>query len=62
MHVRLFEVKLTLLSVCDMKTFILYHNLLLFSEIKLKEYGAESIEVIDNGSGVKEDNFQALSM
>ncbi|XP_071813914.1 mismatch repair endonuclease PMS2-like [Apostichopus japonicus] len=31
-------------------------------EIKLKEYGAESIEVIDNGSGVKEDNFQALTL
>lgn len=56
------EVTLTLLSFWDMKTFILCNNLLLFSEIKLKEYGAESIEVIDNGSGVKEDNFQALSM
>lgn len=30
-------------------------------EIRLKEYGSESIEVIDNGCGVEECNFAALS-
>lgn len=30
-------------------------------QIKLEEYGSESIEVIDNGCGVEEANFQALS-
>lgn len=32
-----------------------------FPEIKLKEYGSESIEVADNGSGVEEKNFAGLS-
>jgi hypothetical protein len=31
-------------------------------EIKLKDYGLESIEVSDNGSGVEESNFEGLSM
>ena len=31
-------------------------------QIKLEEYGSKVIEVIDNGCGVNEDNFQALSM
>lgn len=30
-------------------------------EIKLKEYGEESIEVSDNGCGVEENNFEGLS-
>lgn len=30
-------------------------------EIKLKEYGSEQIDVIDNGSGVEERNFDGLS-
>ncbi|XP_069701490.1 mismatch repair endonuclease PMS2 isoform X2 [Periplaneta americana] len=30
-------------------------------EIRLKEYGSELVEVIDNGSGVDENNFQALN-
>lgn len=30
-------------------------------EIKCREYGSESIEVSDNGSGVAECNFQGLS-
>lgn len=29
--------------------------------MRLKEYGSESFEVIDNGSGVEEKNFEALS-
>ena len=36
-------------------------NFLVFSEIRLKEYGRESIEVIDNGSGVEERNIHGLS-
>lgn len=32
-----------------------------YLEIRLKEYGSELIEVVDNGSGVEETNFQALS-
>ncbi|KAG8446925.1 hypothetical protein GDO86_014395 [Hymenochirus boettgeri] len=31
-------------------------------DIKLKEYGAESIEVSDNGCGVEEHNFEGLTL
>ncbi|KAL0270838.1 UNVERIFIED_CONTAM: hypothetical protein PYX00_008119 [Menopon gallinae] len=31
-------------------------------QIRLKDYGQESIEVSDNGSGVEEKNFQALTL
>ncbi|EEB12470.1 DNA mismatch repair protein pms2, putative [Pediculus humanus corporis] len=31
-------------------------------QIKLEEYGSKVIEVIDNGCGVNEDNFQALTL
>jgi hypothetical protein len=31
------------------------------AEVRLKNYGADAIEVIDNGSGVEECNFEALS-
>jgi hypothetical protein len=31
------------------------------AEIRLKNYGADAVEVIDNGSGVEECNFEALS-
>lgn len=31
-------------------------------QIRLQEYGSELIEVSDNGCGVEEVNFQALSM
>lgn len=30
-------------------------------EVKVREYGLESIEVSDNGSGVEESNFEGLS-
>lgn len=38
-----------------------YLCFVIFTEIKLKEYGSELIEVIDNGSGVEESNFKGLS-
>lgn len=31
-------------------------------EVKVKEHGLESVEVSDNGSGVEESNFEALSI
>ncbi|XP_074649562.1 mismatch repair endonuclease PMS2-like [Tubulanus polymorphus] len=31
-------------------------------DVRLKEYGSESIEIVDNGSGVEEKNFQALTL
>jgi DNA mismatch repair protein PMS2 len=30
-------------------------------EVRLKEYGSELVEVIDNGIGVEEENFEGLS-
>lgn len=30
-------------------------------EVKVREFGLESIEVVDNGSGVEECNFNGLS-
>lgn len=33
----------------------------LITDVRLKNYGSELIEVIDNGCGVDEPNFQALS-
>lgn len=30
-------------------------------EVRLKEYGTELVEVIDNGYGVSSDNFEGLS-
>uniref|UniRef100_K1QM63 Mismatch repair endonuclease PMS2 n=1 Tax=Magallana gigas TaxID=29159 RepID=K1QM63_MAGGI len=32
------------------------------NEIKLKDYGLESVEVSDNGSGVEENNFEGLTL
>ena len=32
------------------------------TEIRLKEHGSELVEVIDNGGGVTDDNFQALAL
>ncbi|XP_064388843.1 mismatch repair endonuclease PMS2-like isoform X2 [Halichondria panicea] len=31
-------------------------------EVRLKEHGSELVEVIDNGGGVTDDNFQALAL
>jgi DNA mismatch repair protein PMS2 len=33
-----------------------------FAEIRFKEYGAESIEVIDNGSGISSENYESLAL
>ena len=30
-------------------------------EVRLKEHGSELVEVIDNGTGVQEENFEGLS-
>ena len=30
-------------------------------EVRLREYGSELIEVVDNGIGVQEENFRGLS-
>jgi DNA mismatch repair ATPase MutL len=32
------------------------------AEIRLKDYGVSTIEVVDNGSGIDPANYQALSM
>jgi DNA mismatch repair protein PMS2 len=31
-------------------------------EVRLKEYGSEFVEVIDNGTGVQEENFEGLTL
>ena len=31
-------------------------------EVRLKEYGSEGLEVLDNGSGVEEHNFEGLTL
>ena len=36
--------------------------LFIMTEIRLKEYGVESFEVIDNGSGIEPENYQALTL
>ena len=37
------------------------HRLSFFTEVRLKEYGSDSIEVVDNGIGVEEKNYEGLS-
>jgi DNA mismatch repair protein PMS2 len=34
----------------------------LTTEVRFKEYGAESIEVIDNGTGISADNYDSLAL
>lgn len=31
-------------------------------EIRLKEFGSEQVEVVDNGCGVDPDNYQSLTL
>ena len=31
-------------------------------EVRFKEHGSESIEVVDNGSGIREDNYASLAL
>ena len=32
-----------------------------YPDVKLSDHGSRRIEVLDNGKGVQEDNFQGLS-
>lgn len=41
---------------CELSVILLH-----VSDVKLKESGAELVEVSDNGKGVEEDNFEGLS-
>ena len=34
----------------------------MYVEVKLKDFGSESVEVVDNGSGIMPDNFSALGI
>lgn len=55
MRVALIEISVPYVEICEVFIYCL------FSDVRLKNYGLESIEVIDNGVGVEECNFQALS-
>ena len=33
-----------------------------FTEVRVKEHGGDLVEVLDNGSGVEERNFQGLAL
>ena len=47
------------LSLKVVRLYLLYF-VMLFPEIRLKEYGKEAVEVIDNGSGILPANYEAL--
>ena len=32
------------------------------SEVRLRDHGCDLVEVVDNGSGVREDNFEGLAL
>ncbi len=38
------------------------HSSCVFSEVRIKDYGADLVEVTDNGCGVEDANFAGLTL
>lgn len=41
---------------------LIMESSLTFSEIQIKNYGIDSVEVTDNGSGIQEEDYQKISI